>query len=259
MHCPEFGLNIMEHKSAYKFIPMGMNLEQYHRSRKAKADMVVNVIEEQCGDLSAKIALDIGCHDGSMTKFMATAFRNITGVDTDLVIIELAKQHHHAENLTFVGNDTSRLPFDDNSFDVVVGNHVLYYVEDIQAFLNELDRVLKPGGLFYLSVLNGFYTKLISIAPSFSRKYLANILLRSSLNYGQPQTYKNYCSSFGQFHFEDITYNILRDPKKYSQDTSGWQQLILTLVSLLPDAAIRFITKLSPTFIFLLNSDKAQI
>lgn len=258
MRCREFGLNTMEHKSEYKFIPMGMNLKEYHRSRKAKADMVVNIIEEQFGDLSAKIALDIGCHDGSMTKFMATAFKNITGVDTDLVIIELAKQYHHAENLTFIGNDTSRLPFDDNSFDVVVGNHVLYYVDDLQAFLDELNRVLKPGGICYLSVLNGSYTKLISISPSYSRKYLADILLKSSLNYGQPQTYKNYCSNFGQFQIKDITHNILSDPKKYSQNTNGWQKLILTLVSSLPDPVIRFIARLSPTFIFVLNSNTAQ-
>lgn len=40
------------------------------------------------------------------------------------------------------------IPFEDNSFDIVIANHVLFYCDDIGAACREIRRVLKPGGVF---------------------------------------------------------------------------------------------------------------
>ncbi|MFI3237901.1 MAG: methyltransferase domain-containing protein [Lachnospiraceae bacterium] len=54
-------------------------------------------------------------------------------------------------NVTFKACDATELPFKDNSFDLVVGNHLFFYIEDrVQAY-QEIKRVLKPGGTFIAS------------------------------------------------------------------------------------------------------------
>ncbi len=45
--------------------------------------------------------------------------------------------------------DAQRLPFDDENFEVVIANHMLYHVPDRPQALAEIQRVLKPGGRFY--------------------------------------------------------------------------------------------------------------
>ena len=44
--------------------------------------------------------------------------------------------------------DAERLPFDDDSFDLVVGHAVLHHIPDVGAALREVLRVLRPGGRF---------------------------------------------------------------------------------------------------------------
>src|SRR3954447_7715296 len=44
--------------------------------------------------------------------------------------------------------DAERIPYDDNTFDLVVGHAVLHHIPDVPAALREVMRVLKPGGRF---------------------------------------------------------------------------------------------------------------
>ena len=48
--------------------------------------------------------------------------------------------------------DAGRLPFADNSFDVVICSEVLEHLPDVDAALDEITRIVKPGGRFALSV-----------------------------------------------------------------------------------------------------------
>ncbi|MGL6105004.1 class I SAM-dependent methyltransferase [Romboutsia sp.] len=53
------------------------------------------------------------------------------------------------ENIDFEVVDIQNIPFDDESFDVVIANMMLYHVPDLNRGLLEVRRVLKPGGKFY--------------------------------------------------------------------------------------------------------------
>lgn len=58
------------------------------------------------------------------------------------------------DNYNFVKckkEDVTNLSFPDNSFDIVLSNHVMEHIEDENRFLSELLRVLKPGGVIYLT------------------------------------------------------------------------------------------------------------
>ena len=49
--------------------------------------------------------------------------------------------------------DAQSIPFEDESFDTVIANHMLYHVQDGAQALSEIRRVLRPGGRFYASTI----------------------------------------------------------------------------------------------------------
>lgn len=100
--------------------------------------------------------LDVGCGSGNnMLPFLDAGCQSY-GVELSENIIELAKNYLHSRGYEAdfkVGNNR-QIPYDDNSFDLVTSINVLHYesTEDlIIKALREYSRVLKPGGLLYLS------------------------------------------------------------------------------------------------------------
>lgn len=55
--------------------------------------------------------------------------------------------------------DIQKIPYPDNTFDVVIANHLLYLVPDIKKGLAEVARVIKPGGVFLASTSGSNYMK----------------------------------------------------------------------------------------------------
>jgi len=49
--------------------------------------------------------------------------------------------------------DAQDIPYEDGAFGAVIANHILYHVPDIHKALNEISRVIKPGGVFYATTI----------------------------------------------------------------------------------------------------------
>ncbi|NMG09561.1 class I SAM-dependent methyltransferase [Brasilonema sp. UFV-L1] len=77
---------------------------------------------------------------------------SVTGIDISSEMLAQFRQKFNEtpQNLKLIHADASHLPFLDNSFDVVLTVHMLHFVSDWRAFLDDINRVLKPGG-FYLN------------------------------------------------------------------------------------------------------------
>ncbi len=75
----------------------------------------------------------------------------------------LTEAQHNLANVshpfTFAVADVQAIPYPDDSFDMVIANHMLYHAPDIPAALAEIHRVLKTGGRFYASTLAGDYMR----------------------------------------------------------------------------------------------------
>lgn len=65
--------------------------------------------------------------------------------------------------------DIQSIPFADDSFDVVIANHMLYHVPDIPLAIREVHRVLRPGGTFYCTTngVNGVFQALREVVRRF--------------------------------------------------------------------------------------------
>lgn len=108
--------------------------------------------------------LDMGCGTGRFTLPLAKYAKKVTGLDASAAMIEQASQKAQQEGLTidFREADMEQLPFEDQSFDVVVSMLALMHIplESRQKVFLEASRVLRPGGRLLVSVKNSLFERL---------------------------------------------------------------------------------------------------
>jgi SAM-dependent methyltransferase len=94
--------------------------------------------------------LDLGCDDGSWTAEVASAARAsfVTGIE---IVGERARLARDRGVEVVIADLNRRLPLADESFDLVHANQVIEHVGDIDLFLSEVARVLRPAGEVVLS------------------------------------------------------------------------------------------------------------
>lgn len=93
-----------------------------------------------------KRILEIGCGPGALTQSLVRWYPDseIVGIDRDTAFIQFAGQQ--APHIKFMEADATALPFEDDSFDVVISNTVQEHMEPSK-FFGEQFRVLKPNGI----------------------------------------------------------------------------------------------------------------
>jgi 2-polyprenyl-3-methyl-5-hydroxy-6-metoxy-1,4-benzoquinol methylase len=103
--------------------------------------------------VEGKAVLDIGCNTGYGTNILSARTKSIVGVDVSGRAIEMAKRKYGTK-LSFQLVDGERLPFDDGSFDVVTGFQLIEHLVEYDSFMNEVKRVLAPGGIAVFTTPN---------------------------------------------------------------------------------------------------------
>ena len=96
---------------------------------------------------NAKI-LDLCTGTGDIAALLKKRFpsADITGVDFSDAMLKIARRKH--KTINFVNADCLKLPFEDNSFDLVTISFGLRNTVSFDKALSEISRVLKPGGIF---------------------------------------------------------------------------------------------------------------
>lgn len=104
--------------------------------------------------LQGKRVLDLGCGIGRFTKFLQDGGAEVIGLDSCKEMLEMNT------GCTTVCAPVTKLPFDDASFDVILSVWTLQYSKytDLELVVNEMNRVLTPGGSVYLieQIGNGY-------------------------------------------------------------------------------------------------------
>lgn len=100
---------------------------------------------------AGKVVLDLGCGTGYGASHIADLAHSVCGVDVSAEAITFARTQYPKSNLHFETITAgARLPFGDQSFDVVLSFQVLEHVQDDARYVAEATRVLRPGGLLIL-------------------------------------------------------------------------------------------------------------
>ena len=147
-----------------------------------------NELLDFCSLSEDDVVLDVGCGSGATACSIAEQFgARVTGVDISEVMIDRAvkraKKLGVSELVDFRVADVFQLPFDDDSFSVVLFQSVLMALEgDVNAAMGEMVRVLKDGGLIAGNegTINedtpDHYIKLLGKHPAIHRQFTSDTL-----------------------------------------------------------------------------------
>ena len=122
------------------------NAGVYNMCKKDYPDVLAELEKEPFTDL-----LDCGCGTGPMLTLLHQKYpdKNYTGIDLTPKMIEVARRKNMSGVKLIVG-DCENLPFDDNSFDVVICCESFHHYPNPQNFFNSVYRVLRPNGRLIL-------------------------------------------------------------------------------------------------------------
>lgn len=136
---------------------------------------------------SGKEILELACGNGALWA----KNENLLEMNSNIILTELfedmineAKMNLNqcGDRFKFMLANPHRLDFEDNTFDIVIANHILFYMKDIDTVLSEIKRVLKPGGHIYCSTIGENHMKeLEKLMQSFS----GNIILQEEKLYSK--------------------------------------------------------------------------
>ena len=98
--------------------------------------------------------LDVACGTGYGTYCLSSKAEKVYGVDISSEAIEYAKGHYGKKNIVFAEGKAVKLDFPDNSFGVVCSFETIEHLSESEEFLQEIKRVLKPGGILVISTPN---------------------------------------------------------------------------------------------------------
>ena len=125
--------------------------------RRASMFFEARKLKRMCGVDSLGKVLELGCGEGQGSKNILRLFNptSITSIDLDPKMIVRAKRRVHDKRVAFSVGDATNLSFaQDESFDAVFDFGIIHHIPNWQDCLSEVERVLKPGGLFLLEDLS---------------------------------------------------------------------------------------------------------
>ncbi len=107
--------------------------------------------------VAGKQVLDIVSGEGYGANLMANVAAQVIGVDIDAVTVALANRKYKRGNLKFLTGETDKIPCATQSFDVVVSFETIEHHDQHEGMMQEVKRVLKPGGLLIISSPDKLY------------------------------------------------------------------------------------------------------
>lgn len=117
---------------------------------------------ERLTSIRGQRLLDVGCADGTYTMPLAEHFTQVDAVDIEPGRLDdfharLAQEPTLASKINVTMMSAEELSFPDNTFDAVSTIEVLEHVQDLDAALSEIHRVLLPGGSFLITSPNRWF------------------------------------------------------------------------------------------------------
>jgi ubiquinone/menaquinone biosynthesis C-methylase UbiE len=129
--------------------------EIYHKKRIKGRDF--NELAEQpvsfslLGNIKRKKVLDAGCGSGIYSKILARKGAEIYGLEISQNMLKFAREHCKNYKIEFKKGSIDRLPYKNNSFDLILASLVIHYLKKPEKAFKEFNRVLKKKGILVFS------------------------------------------------------------------------------------------------------------
>ncbi len=157
--------------------------------------------------------LELGCGTGSMWlehKEVMAICKQIVLSDLSAGMLETAQKNiGEMNNVAYEVIDIQNIPYDDNYFDIVIANYMLYHVPDLHKAISEVSRVLRPGGYFYAGTVgeNGIMETIVKILDMdfvFENTFSLENGMKKIEPYFQTVEIKKYIDSLEVTNVDDL-------------------------------------------------------
>lgn len=125
--------------------------------------------------------LDVGCGGGILTEALAQSGAKTTGIDAECDAIEAAKDHASKSQLDIDYICSPIEDYDHPGFDLITCMEMLEHVQNPELVLEHCKRLLKPGGILFLSTMSR--TMKAYASAIIAAEYLLNLLPRQTHDY----------------------------------------------------------------------------
>lgn len=107
--------------------------------------------------------IEIGCGNGELWNYYRNELKDVDVFISDLSsgMVDEVKKYGPKE-FHYMTIDINNIPFKDAYFDCMIANHVLFYIEDLDTGLCEIQRVLQENGAFYCTTYGKHHMKEIT-------------------------------------------------------------------------------------------------
>lgn len=226
--------------------------------RQRKAATMVAVFEEYFDvPLIQLRVLDIGASTGIIDNYLADHFGSVIGIDIDDRAIESAKERFEKSNLKFQIGDALHTKAADESVDVVICAQIYEHVPDASGMIDEIFRILCPGGICYFAAGNRFMWNephynlpLLSAIPRRLAHWYVRLSGKASHYHELHFSYWGLKRLVSQFEVVDYTGKVINNPEKYKVDymlpAGSWKAAIAQNV-------VKYAYWLVPGYIWLLR------
>ena len=203
-------------------------LGRLQKARKTVA-VILDALRQAGIDPRETRLLDIGCSTGILTRHYAEFFGRVVGIDIDDGAVEWARQNRAADNVTYKIGDSLNVPFLTGEFDLVTCTHIYEHVPDAQRMLDEIYRVLRPGGLCFFAAENrlrwwdGHYNlPLVTVLPGPVANLYLRLTGRGNRRYETHRTLWGLKKLVRAFDRTDYTRAVVRDPEQFEATDMVW-------------------------------------
>jgi SAM-dependent methyltransferase len=175
--------------------------------------------------------LDLGCGEGRLGRELHTRGHRVTGVDYSPTLAELARETGAYEDVRIA--DAAALPFEPESFDLVVAFMSLQDMDDAAGAIHEARRVLKPQGRLLAAFVHPFASAHLGREPSEQRTYFDTQRTRDELQsdglaFTFHQIHRPLHAWLGMFFAAGLQIDDLREPRPTAADVAAHPTLAKT-------------------------------
>lgn len=138
----------------------------------ARSKALEHFIKKRINTSTTKNILDYGCGSGLYVPLWKKLFYNSALFFCDISTTAIKKLNDKYSEFTANSKAIcdSRAPFDDDSFDVILSVEVIEHVKDIEIFIRDIYRLLKPGGSFVFTTPCGNYLSIEHLYSAVTRQ-----------------------------------------------------------------------------------------
>lgn len=166
------------------------------------------------GLLKNKKVLDLGCGEGKDLLYFKNKGAKIYGIDSSEKMVELAKIKVGDKNIK--NGYFSKIPFENNSFDIVASKYSMQTSDDIDSIYKEVNKILKRDGFFVFLVVHPirqFMEKNKNSKDYFKKEIVKSHIFGNKITVNEPShTMLEYFSPYFFNHFELIDFDEKFDP-----------------------------------------------